>query len=71
IGAFGVGKIIHTHSGDEARKMEEKGFFAFGGSTIVLLFEPGRVIMDENLLNHSCRGYETRVPAGQSIGRLL
>jgi phosphatidylserine decarboxylase len=48
---------------------QEKGYFAFGGSTIVLLFMPGAVELDEPILQASARGEETRVRMGQRIGR--
>ncbi|MDP6408366.1 MAG: phosphatidylserine decarboxylase, partial [Planctomycetota bacterium] len=40
----------------------------FGGSTLVLLAEPGRVVFDADLREHSARGLETRVRLGTRIG---
>lgn len=38
VGALGVGKIVnHEHS--KGKKGEEKGYFMFGGSTVVLIFQ--------------------------------
>ena len=45
-----------------------KGRFAFGGSTIVLLTEAGKVTIDEDLLKNSGDGYETLVKMGERIG---
>ena len=53
------------------RKGEEKGMFLFGGSTVVLLFEKGRVRPDKDLLINTEEGYETVVKYGERIGRAL
>ena len=47
---------------------QEKGRFAFGGSTIVLLTEAGKVTIDEDLQKNSRDGYETLVKMGERIG---
>ncbi|MCK5784268.1 MAG: phosphatidylserine decarboxylase, partial [Desulfobacterales bacterium] len=38
VGATMVGSIVQTYKGNAAAKGEEKGYFKFGGSTVVLLF---------------------------------
>ncbi len=54
IGATCVGSINQTYNPDrEVTKGEEKGFFAFGGSSTLTLFEPGRVTLAKDLLHHS------------------
>ena len=67
-----VGKI-NNH--DQGRAMvlrgEEKGMFEFGGSTVVLMTEPGKVEVDQELLQNSEKGYETLVKMGEKIGRCL
>ena len=68
VGAFGVARIVRTHQGETFRKMDEKGYFAFGGSTIVLVFLPGRIDLDEDLLLNTHAGHETLVQAGETIG---
>lgn len=48
IGAMMVGSIKFTkNEGEQIKRAEEYGYFAFGGSTIVCLFEPGRVRFDD------------------------
>ena len=72
VGALMVGKIVNHHTGYtrlDVMRGQEKGYFAFGGSTIVLLFMPGAVELDEPILQASARGEETRVRMGQRIGR--
>jgi phosphatidylserine decarboxylase len=67
VGATMVGSIIQTYKGDIAIKGEEKGYFKFGGSSIVLLFENGKVTIDEDLLSNTQKGLETQVMVGERI----
>ena len=71
VGAMMVGKIKNAN-GSESRisvkRGEEKGFFAFGGSTILLITQRGTVIPDPRILSYSIRGIETRVLQGETIG---
>lgn len=69
VGALLVGKIENYHGAGTVRRGQEKGRFAFGGSTVVLLLEPGKVIMDRDLLKNSRDGYETLVRMGERIGK--
>jgi len=43
------------------------GYFAFGGSTTLLLFPPGTVAFDEDLIANSRKPIETLVRAGASL----
>lgn len=67
VGAFGVAGIETTHQGDVFDKMDEKGYFKFGGSTIILVFEPNRICIDHDLEERSSRGVESLVRAGEHI----
>ncbi len=67
VGATMVGSIIQTYKGDIAIKGEEKGYFKFGGSSIVLLFEKGKVKIDKDLLSNTQKGLETQVMVGERI----
>ena len=67
VGATMVGSIIQTYKGDIAIKGEEKGYFKFGGSTVVLLFEKGKVKIDNDLLLNTEKGFETQVMVGERI----
>lgn len=69
VGALLVGKIENRHGAGTIRRGQEKGNFAFGGSTIILLTQPGRVTPDRDLLLHSRQGIETRVRLGEQVGR--
>lgn len=69
VGAFGVGRIVQTFIGPSVRKGEEKGYFAYGGSTVVLVFQPGRIQFKKDLLDHSTEGIETFLKAGEVLGQ--
>ncbi len=71
VGAFGVGGITETHIGSSFSKMDEKGYFHYGASTLVLVLEKGRVVLDTDLLDSTTTGIETLVHAGESLGRTL
>ncbi|TVY12377.1 phosphatidylserine decarboxylase [Candidatus Phytoplasma pini] len=67
IGALLVGKI-HNHSILNFRKGQEKGFFSFGGSMIVLLIKFGLVDFNKKILINTQNKLETSFLLGQSIG---
>ncbi len=69
VGATMVGSIIQTYSGDTAVKGAEAGYFKFGGSTVVLLFERGKVGIDSDLLENTAKGLETEVRMGEGLGK--
>ncbi|CED83095.1 Phosphatidylserine decarboxylase [Phaffia rhodozyma] len=70
VGAMMVGTIVHTvESGDTVVRGQEFGYFAFGGSTIVLVLEDGAVQWDEDLRINCQASLETLVQMGTRIGR--
>lgn len=71
VGAMLVGKIKNLHGKYEFSKGEEKGFFEFGGSTICLLIEKDAVKLDEDIINNTKKGYETKVKCGERIGEAI
>lgn len=68
VGATMVGSIIQTFTGDTATKGNEKGYFEFGGSTVVLLFQKDKITIDNDLLENTEKGLETKVKTGERIG---
>jgi phosphatidylserine decarboxylase len=68
VGALTVGSIVQTYETGAAKKGHEKGYFRFGGSTVVLLTERGRVVPDDDLLTNTTKGLETLVKVGTRIG---
>lgn len=71
IGATCVGSIHQTFTPNQPiRKGDEKGYFEFGGSCIVLLFEKDRIEFDPDLVANSRHGLETRANFGESLGKM-
>ncbi|KAJ6608038.1 phosphatidylserine decarboxylase-domain-containing protein [Mycena sp. CBHHK59/15] len=69
VGAMMVGSIETTvKEGDFVKRGQEFGYFAFGGSTIVLLFEKDVIEWDEDLLVNGRASLETLVRVGMGIG---
>ncbi len=69
VGAVLVGKISNFHNEYSFKRGEEKGCFEFGGSTIVLLIEKDKVIIDKDILINSKEDVETIVKIGSRIGK--
>lgn len=71
VGALMVGTICnYSHAAGQVRRGEEKGRFEFGGSTVVVLVEPGKVVPDSDLLANTWNGWETIVKMGERVGRI-
>ncbi|CCU76475.1 phosphatidylserine decarboxylase [Blumeria hordei DH14] len=69
VGAMMVGSTVITRKeGEQVRRTEELGYFKFGGSTILLLFEEGTMRFDDDLVENSNTALETLVRVGMSIG---
>ncbi|MDD4538341.1 MAG: phosphatidylserine decarboxylase [Lentisphaeria bacterium] len=68
VGAFGVASIVQTHTQEAFARGDEKGLFAFGGSTIIMIFRPGSVRFDDDLVARSATGMECLVRVGEAIG---
>ncbi|EKM57173.1 uncharacterized protein PHACADRAFT_91208 [Phanerochaete carnosa HHB-10118-sp] len=82
IGALEVGtvklsdKITSVLPGSQApakdvviEKGEDVGFFEFGGSSIIVAFEPGRIQFDQDLKDASSELIEMNVEVGMRMGR--
>ena len=68
VGATCVGKIQQTHHQETFNRGEEKGMFLFGGSTVIVLGEPGKWTVDERILTHTRNGVEAYLKMGASLG---
>ncbi|OBA19358.1 hypothetical protein METBIDRAFT_33534 [Metschnikowia bicuspidata var. bicuspidata NRRL YB-4993] len=69
VGAMMVGStVITVQEGQEVKRGDEIGYFKFGGSTVLLLFEKEKFDFDTDLVNNSKQCVETLVRVGQSIG---
>ena len=69
VGALMVGKI-NNHEEDPAqvKRGEEKGMFEFGGSTIVVMTEPGMTEPDKDIIQNTKVQAETLIKMGEPIG---
>jgi phosphatidylserine decarboxylase len=62
VGAMMVGSTVITRkTGEHVKRAEELGYFKFGGSTILLLFEEGVMKFDDDLADNSATALETLV----------
>jgi len=72
VGAMCVGSIHQTYTPSQSyEKGREKGYFSFGGSTIILLFEPNQIQLDKDLIINSLHHIETVCLMGQSLGKII
>ena len=72
VGATMVGSLNSTYKPNTVvEKGEEMGYFAFGGSTIVLLFDSAYFKIDEDLLENTKNNLETFVRMGEKIGSVI
>ena len=67
VGALLVGRI-KNNGALKFEKGQEKGYFEQGGSTVVLFFEKDRIKVDDDILEMSGNGIETKVKMGERIG---
>ena len=63
-----VGKIQNHHGKCRFSRGQEKGMFLFGGSTIVLLFQKDKILIDEDIVHNTNQGFETIIKYGEKIG---
>ncbi len=68
VGALMVGKISNHKASCQITRGEEKGYFEYGGSTIILLTEKDAVTPRKDLLENTINGYETKILQGHSLG---
>lgn len=69
IGATCVGSIIQTFTPNQfVKKGEEKGYFRFGGSSTILLFQKNRIKLAEDLVQNSLKNRELYAKFGDFLG---
>ncbi len=68
VGAMMVGKIQNHHGKCRFSRGQEKGMFLFGGSTIVLLLQKDKALIDDDIVRNTKNGFETIVKYGEKIG---
>lgn len=68
VGATMVGSIVQTYKKDSfVKKGEEKGYFLFGGSTCILVFEKDKIEIDCDIIENTKKRIETRIYMGEKI----
>ncbi|MCB1180457.1 MAG: phosphatidylserine decarboxylase [Chlamydiia bacterium] len=71
VGATNVGTIHQTYTPSKRTlKGEEKGYFSFGGSSILILFPKGSIEFSDDLLKNSHQHLETYCKLGEPLGRV-
>ncbi len=71
VGALCVGKIVQTSLRRSSYlRGDEKGYFLFGASTVIVLGEPGIWKPDGDLIQNTLLGIETKVCLGEAIASL-
>ena len=71
VGALGVGKIVQSYTGTKFVKGDEKGYFLFGGSTVIWVLKKGSFTLAQDLSTNSISNeeiLETWIPLGDKLG---
>jgi phosphatidylserine decarboxylase len=68
VGAICVGKIVQSHRWSEPfNRGDEKGYFLFGGSTVIVLGEKGLWKPSQDISTNTANGIETYLHLGQEV----
>ena len=68
VGALCVGKIVQSHRERNYQRGDEKGYFLFGASTVIVLGEQNKWLPDSDLLENSKSQRESLVRLGEKVG---
>lgn len=72
IGATMMGAIVQSYLPETTvKKGQEKGWFSFGGSTVIMLFEKGKITVDHDIIQNTKNGYETSIKMGARLAIAL
>jgi len=72
VGATCVGSVHLTAQKTQFyNKGDELGYFSFGGSSVITVFQPGKIKLEDELLQVSSRGYEYYSKMGEVMGKFL
>lgn len=72
VGAICVGRIVQSKKlvkGERFKRGEEKGYFLFGGSTVIVIGEKGKWTPSEDILNYTKKGMETYLHLGMTVAK--
>ena len=68
IGATCVGSIFQTYTPGTIAKGDEKGYFAFGGSSVITIYKQGTIQFSDDLIEHSANQTEVYAHIGDTCG---
>lgn len=68
IGGLCVGRIKHSHTENSFKRGDAKGYFLFGGSTVIVIFQQEVIDWEPDLVRESELGIESIVKLGEKIG---
>lgn len=71
VGAMLVGKIANHPAPERFERGDEKGMFLYGGSTVILLIEPGKLRIPGEAFKLARTGAELPVQLGERIADVL
>jgi len=67
VGALCVGRIVQTHTSKNFTRGDEKGYFLFGGSTVILFGTPGSWSWRKEFLSQNAEGREVLIQLGRPL----
>lgn len=67
VGATNVGSIHYDRNKMHYDQGEEIGYFSFGGSMVISLFQKGEVSFNKEFIKHSRNGHEVLMKMGESF----
>lgn len=67
VGAMMVGRIVNHKGIGRIKRGAEKGYFEFGGSTVIVLVKKNIVNVRMDILKNMKDGYETKVRLGEEV----
>ena len=68
--------FAHVHSlgnalsNDCFKRGDEKGYFLFGGSTVIVIGEKGRWVPSQDILDNTSRGIETYIHLADNVAQI-
>lgn len=68
VGALCVGKIVNKDI-EHYSKYDEKGYFEFGGSTIIQIIKKDKIKIDNQIIENTKNNIETVINIGEVIGK--
>jgi phosphatidylserine decarboxylase len=67
VGALTVGSIVQTFTPSRVKRGQEKSYFQFGASALLMLAQESRIAFDDDLIRSTAEGVESRVRVGTRV----